>query len=44
VDVPGSPEINRGINFELGVTFDSVAPEARTMQIESIGLGLEYTG
>jgi DNA-binding PucR family transcriptional regulator len=44
VDIPGSPEINRGINVVLGVSFDSVAPDARSMQIEIIGVGLEYTG
>ena len=44
VEVPGNPEINRGINIVLGVTFDSVAPDVRSMQIEVIGVGLEYTG
>lgn len=44
VAVPGSPEINRGINIVLGVTFDSAAPDVRSMQIEVIGVGLEYTG
>ena len=44
VEVPGSPEISRGINIVLGVAFDSVAPDVRSMQIEVIGVGLEYTG
>ena len=44
VEAPGNPEINRGINIVLGVTFDSVAPDVRSMQIEVIGVGLEYTG
>ena len=44
VEVQGSPEINRGINIVLGVAFDSTAPDVRSMQIEIIGVGLEYTG
>lgn len=43
-EVPGSPEINRGINVTLGVRFDSAAPDVRSMQIEVIGVGLEYAG
>ena len=43
-DVPGNPEINRGINVTLGVRFDDDAPDVRSMQIEVIGVGLEYSG
>ena len=43
-DVPGHPEINKGINVTLGVSFDDEAPDVRSMQIEVIGVGLEYTG
>ena len=43
-DVPGHPEIHRGINVTLGVRFDGDAPDVRSMQIEVIGVGLEYSG
>lgn len=43
-DVPGKPEINKGINITLGVSFDENAPDVRSMQIEIIGVGLEYSG
>ena len=42
-DVPGNPEINKGINITLGVRFDDVAPDVRSMQIEVISVGLEYS-
>ena len=42
-DVPGNPEIHRGINVTLGVRFDDAAPDVRSMQIEVIGVGLEYS-
>jgi hypothetical protein len=43
-DVPGNPEISKGINVSLGVRFDEAAPDVRSMQIEIIGVGLEYSG
>ena len=43
-DVPGNPEIHRGINVVLGVRFDDTASDVRSMQIEVIGVGLEYSG
>lgn len=42
-DVPGNPEIKRGINVVLGVRFDDVSPDVRSMQIEVISVGLEYS-
>ena len=42
-DVPGNPEINKGINITLGVRFDDTASDVRSMQIEVIGVGLEYS-
>lgn len=42
--MPGNPEIQRGINVVLGVRFDEAAPDVRSMQIEVIGVGLEYSG
>ena len=43
-DVPGNPEIHRGINVVLGVRFDDASPDVRSMQVEVIGVGLEYSG
>ena len=40
--LPGTS--NRGINVTLGVRFDDAAPDVRSMQIEVIGVGLEYSG
>jgi hypothetical protein len=42
-DVPGNPHIHKGINVTLGVRFDDDAPDVRSMQIEVIGVGLEYS-
>ena len=42
-DVPGNPHIHKGINVTLGVRFDDAAPDVRSMQIEVIGVGLEYS-
>ena len=43
-EVPGSPEVNQGINITLGVTFGSNAPDVRSMQIEIVGAGIEFLG
>ena len=42
-EVPGNPEIGKGINVTLGIRFDDAAPDVRSMQIEVIGVGLEYS-
>ncbi len=41
-DVPGTPEAGQGINITLGVRFDEGAPDARSLQIEIIGAGIEF--
>ncbi len=41
-DVPGTPEAGQGINITLGVSFDDGAADARSMQIEIIGAGIEF--
>ena len=41
-DVPGTPEAGQGINITLGVRFDQGAPDARSLQIEIIGAGIEF--
>ena len=43
-DVPGSPEVNQGINITVGVQFGTNAPDVRSMQIEIIGAGIEFQG
>ena len=41
-EVPDNPEAGQGINITLGVAFDDSAPDARSMQIEIIGAGIEF--
>ena len=43
-DVPGSPEVNQGINITVGVMFGTNAPDVRSMQIEIVGAGIEFLG
>ncbi len=43
-DVPGSPEVNQGINITVGVIFGTNAPDVRSMQIEIVGAGIEFQG
>ncbi len=43
-DVPGSPEVNQGINITVGVMFGTNAPDVRSMQIEIVGAGIEFQG
>ena len=41
-EVPGNPQVGRGINITLGVSFSDSAPDVRSMQIEIIGAGVEF--
>ena len=43
-EVPGAPEVNQGINITVGVTFDGSAPDVRSMQVEIVGAGIDFTG
>lgn len=43
-DIPGSPEVNQGINITVGVLFDRHASDVRSMQIEIVGAGIEFQG
>ena len=43
-NVPGNPEAQRGINIAIGIMFDDDAPNVRAMQIEIIGVGVEFLG
>ncbi len=43
-EVPGSPEVNQGINITVGVLFGNDASSVRDMQIEIVGAGVEFQG
>lgn len=42
LDIPDAPAVNRGINIVVGVTFDHGAPDIRSMQVEIIGVGVNF--
>ena len=42
--IPGAPEVDRGINVVVGVTFDAGAPDIRAMQVEIVGVGVDFEG
>ena len=41
-EVPGSPEVEKGLNITVGVVFDYGASTVRNMQIEIVGAGIEF--
>ena len=41
-EIPESPEVNKGINVTVGVSFAAGAPDTRSMQIEIVGVGVEF--
>ena len=41
--IPGNPPVERGINVVVGVTFDAGAPDIRSMQVEIIGVGVDFS-
>ena len=43
-EVPGAPEVYQGINITVGVSFDNSAADVRSMQVEIVGAGIEFTG
>jgi len=43
-EIPGSPEVNQGLNITVGVVFDRKAPDVRSMQVEIVGAGVEFLG
>ena len=43
-DVPGNPEVSRGINIAVGIMFSDDSRSVREMQIEIIGAGIEFLG
>jgi hypothetical protein len=43
-EIPGTPEVDRGINVVVGVTFDQGAPDIRSMQVEIVGVGVNFEG
>ena len=43
-EIPGTPEVNQGLNITVGVTFDNGAPDMRSLQVEIVGAGIEFAG
>ncbi len=43
-EIPGAPEVDRGINVVVCVTFDEGAPDLRAMQVEIVGVGVDFEG
>ena len=43
-EIPGTPDVQKGLNITVGVTFTSGAPDTRSMQIEIVGVGVEFSG
>ena len=43
-EIPDSPEVQKGLNVTVGVTFAEGAPDTRSMQIEIVGVGVEFSG
>ena len=41
-EVPGAPLVQGGLNVTLGVSFPAGAPEVREMQLEVVGVGVEF--
>ena len=42
--IPGAPEVDRSTNVVVCVTFDAGAPDIRAMQMEIIGVGVDFEG
>ena len=43
-DIPDTPEVQKGINVTVGVVFKDNAPDTRSLQIEIVGVGVEFSG
>ena len=41
--VPGTPAVARGLNVTVGVSFPPGAPDVRAMQLEIVGVGVEFS-
>ena len=42
-EIPGTPEVNLGLNITVGLTFDQGASDTRAMVIEIVGAGVEFS-
>ena len=42
-EIPGTQEVQKGLNVTVGVTFASGSPDTRSMQIEIVGVGVEFS-
>ena len=43
-DIPGAPEVQKALNVTVGVTFGDNAPDTRSLQVEIVGVGIEFAG
>ncbi len=43
-EIPGTPEVNLGLNITVGMTFEKGAAEMRSLQVEIVGAGIEFQG
>ena len=43
-EIPDMPEVDKGLNITVGVTFDQNAPNMQAMQVEIVGAGVEFIG
>jgi len=43
-EIPNTPEVDKGLNITVGMTFDQNAPNMQAMQVEIVGAGVEFVG
>ena len=43
-EIPGTPEVNLGLNITVGMSFDQEAPDSRAMTVEIVGAGVDFIG
>ena len=43
-EIPDTPEVDKGLNVTLGMTFEQNAPTMQGMQVEIVGVGVQFIG